>query len=54
LKKKDVGAIEYYLRRGERMLESYKQDGVTNVSVPEGGEKWPTGWVAKGGKERTR
>ncbi|KAL8277412.1 hypothetical protein RQP46_010134 [Phenoliferia psychrophenolica] len=28
LRKQDVGAIEYYLRRGEKMLESYSQDGV--------------------------
>lgn len=52
LKKKDVGAIEYYLRRGEKMLEMYEKDGVKNVSVPDGEEgRWEMGWVAKGGKE---
>lgn len=54
LRKKDVTAIEYYLRRGEKMLESYKQEGVKNVSLPEGGEHWPLGWVGKGGKEGQR
>lgn len=50
LRKKDVTAIEYYLRRGEKMLESYKGDGVKSVSVPEGEGGWPIGWVGRGGK----
>ena len=53
LRKKDVGAIEYYIRRGEKMLESYSQEGVKSVSVPSG-EWWDEGWVAKGGKEVIR
>lgn len=49
LRKKDVGAIEYYIRRGEKMLDSYKSPAVTKVSPP-ATEAWPLGWVAKGGK----
>ena len=33
------------------MLESYSQEGVKGVSVPEG-EWWPEGWVVKKAKMR--
>ncbi|ORY88478.1 hypothetical protein BCR35DRAFT_301629 [Leucosporidium creatinivorum] len=54
LRRKDVGAIEYYLRRGEKMLEQFQSTGAKSVSIPEGSEEWKQGWVAKGGKERLR
>lgn len=50
LKKKDVVAIEYYLRRGEKMLEAYSREGVKTVSFPQSHD-FPLGWIAKGGKD---
>ena len=50
LRKKDVGAIEYYCRKGEKMLASYESPAVKKIQVPET-MHWPEGWVAKGGKE---
>jgi succinate dehydrogenase assembly factor 1 len=59
IRRKDVGAIEYLIRRGDKMLEGYKGQGTTSVSgVPQdpgpereeyaaGGQ---LGWIAKGGK----
>lgn len=31
LDKKDFGAIEYLLRKGQRQLESYSASGITNI-----------------------
>ncbi|KAI5480398.1 hypothetical protein MNV49_000973 [Pseudohyphozyma bogoriensis] len=50
IRRKDVGAIEYYLRRGDKMLEQYGSDRVKSVQGV-AGERWPEGWVARGGKE---
>lgn len=50
LRKKDVGAIEYYCRKGEKMLASFASPAVKNIQVPET-MHWPEGWIAKGGKE---
>ncbi|KAM0756110.1 hypothetical protein T439DRAFT_20892 [Meredithblackwellia eburnea MCA 4105] len=56
LRKQDVGAIEYMLRRGEKMLDSYGRQGVKSVIVPvvEGDEdrgRWPQGWVVNRGRQ---
>lgn len=53
LRKRDVVAIEYYLRRGEKMLEAYSREGVKTVRPPDT-QDWPMNWVAKGGKDRDR
>lgn len=49
-----VGAIEYYIRRGEKMLESYSSNSVKSVSVPFDADEARArglGWIARGGKE---
>jgi succinate dehydrogenase assembly factor 1 len=51
LRRKDVAGIEYLLRRGEKMLESYKGNSVTKVGLPDGLYDSKLGWVAKGGKK---
>lgn len=50
LRSRDTSAIEYFLRRGEKMLDSYGSSTTTTVRVPET-HHWPEGWVARGGKE---
>lgn len=50
LRRKDVAGIEYMLRRGEKMLESYKGGSVTKVGLPDGLHDSKLGWIAKGGK----
>lgn len=47
VKRKDVTAIEYYLRRGEKMLDTYGAPAVRSVRVPSD-TWWPEGWVVRG------
>ncbi|BGP58299.1 hypothetical protein JCM8202v2_005960 [Rhodotorula sphaerocarpa] len=49
----NVAAIEHLLRRGSKMVDQYGQPSVTAISLPEGAESYPLGWVARGGKERS-
>ncbi|GAA5820219.1 hypothetical protein JCM10212_006786 [Sporobolomyces blumeae] len=51
LRKKDVGAIEHLLRKGEKQLEMYSSPGVKNVVLPSESEHWPMGWIARGGRQ---
>ncbi|KAK4047453.1 hypothetical protein OIV83_005365 [Microbotryomycetes sp. JL201] len=46
LRKMDVGAIEYLLRRGDKMLEGFERPGTKSVSVPDEATHWPLGWAA--------
>jgi hypothetical protein len=52
VRKKDVGAIEYYLRRGGKMLDAYQGPGTGGIT-PESMD-YPMNWFAKGGKNRPK
>lgn len=46
---RDVGTVEFYVRKGEKMLEMYSHQGVKNVVPPEGVQDlYALGPVAKG------
>jgi succinate dehydrogenase assembly factor 1 len=54
LRKRDVAAIEFLLRRMNRMKDSYESTSVRNVAPPGEAWDWPRGWIAKGGRDRPR
>lgn len=43
---RDVAAIEYLVRRGERQLEMLGKPEVRKVTEPEGAHSYPLGWAA--------
>ncbi|SCV68170.1 BQ2448_291 [Microbotryum intermedium] len=54
--KKDVGAIEYYLRRADKMLDAYEQPSTTSVGVTDEMQRsvqGKLGWVCRQPKEAT-
>lgn len=54
LRKRDFSAIEYMLRRGERMVSEVFEDvGVKRVGLPRGAGEWWEGMVRgrRGGEE---
>lgn len=39
------------IRRGKKMLDQYEHPGVRDVAAQGDDQRFPEGWVAKGGKK---
>lgn len=50
IKKRDTATIEYMIRRGKKMLDQYEHPGVRDVAAQGDDQRWPEGWIAKGGR----